>query len=90
VWGEVDARLGRLVSDDPLHQATAPKAPLGVQGILYLALLGLPLSGLLGWFLPSHPTLAQVMVFRAVYAGLLVFLLTAAGYGRGALNAEQR
>jgi hypothetical protein len=86
-WGEVDARLGRIRLDDPEAQGVPVKAPIGVQGVVYAALACWLFAAVVGWFLPANPTLVQVMVARAVYAGLLTLVFTAIGYIRGAVNA---
>jgi len=41
----------------------------------------------IGWFLPANPTLVQVMIARAVYAGVLTLVFTGFAYVRGAVNA---
>ena len=86
-WAEVDARLGRIRLDDPETQGVPAKAPIGASGVVYAALACWLLAGVVGWFLPANPTLAQVMLARAAYAGVLTLVFTAVGYVRGAVNA---
>ena len=86
-WGEVDARLGRIHIDDPEAQVVPVKAPIGAPGIVYAALACWLLAAVAGWFLPANPTLWQVMIARACYAGVLTLVFTAFGYVRGAVNA---
>jgi hypothetical protein len=86
-WGAVDARLGRVALDDPDAQRTSAKAPFGPQAIVYGAIAGYLLSKVVGWALPVNPTLAEVMIARGLYAGVLVAAFAAIGYVRGALNA---
>jgi len=86
-WGEIDARLGRIRLDDPESQIVSVKSPVGVQGVVYAALACWLMAAVIGWFLPANPTLAQVMIARAVYAAVLTFVFTGIGYVRGAVNA---
>ena len=86
-WGEIDARLGRIRLDDPESQVVSVKSPIGVQGVVYAALSCWLMAAVIGWFLPANPTLAQVMIARAIYAGVLTLVFTAIGYVRGAVNA---
>ena len=86
-WGEVDARLGRIRLDDPESQAVPVKARIGVQGVVYAALVCWLLAAVVGWFLPTNPTLIQVMVARGAYAGVLTLVFSAVAYVRGAVNA---
>jgi hypothetical protein len=86
-WGEVDARLGRVTLDDPRFQAVTAKSPIGGQGIVYAAFVGLVFAKLAALVLPAQPTLVEVMAVRGIYAGLLVLVFTAGGYVRGAVNA---
>jgi len=86
-WGEVDARLGHIRLEDPDVQTVPVKAPIGVQGVIYAALLCWLSSTLLSWVLPSNPELWQAMVARGLYAGLLTFVFSGLAYVRGAVNA---
>jgi hypothetical protein len=86
-WGEIDARLGRIHIDDPEAQVVPAKAPIGVPGVVYAAIACWLLAAVVGWVLPANPTLVQVMVARACYAGVLTLVFTAVGYVRGAVNA---
>jgi hypothetical protein len=89
MWGATDVGLGRVVTDDPETQTTTSKSNIGAQGIVYVALLGLVLGKVVTWLLPSSPSLLDVVVARAVFAGVLAFLAAGAGYVRGAVNAPQ-
>jgi hypothetical protein len=87
-WGGVDAAVRRVDFDDPDNQIVGPKAPLGRQGFVYLAVAGLVLVRLLTIVLPPSPTLVEVVLARAVLAGLVVFAATGVGYVRGAANTR--
>ena len=87
-WGEVDARLGRVGLDDAAVQSVPAKAPLGRQGVVYLALVAwLVVGPLLGLLLPPEPSLGAVIVLRALFAGLLAAGAVGIAYIRGAANA---
>ena len=86
-WGSVDAALGRVELDDPATQSVPPKAPLGRQGIYYVALFALLVVGpLLGLLMPATPSLGRVAVVRALFAATLAFVAFGVAYTRGALN----
>ena len=90
-WGAVDAALGRVELDDPASQAVPAKAPLGRQGVYYVALIAIFVIGpLLGLLLPATPSLGRVAVIRAVFAAGLAFLTVGVAYTRGALNRMAR
>ena len=82
-WGGVDAALGKVLvpSDERIDSR------LGVQGLVYVAFAGVVLGRLAGLALPSTPSLARVMVVRAVFAAVLAGAVTGVAYVRGALNA---
>ncbi|MEY2569441.1 MAG: hypothetical protein QOE35_3970 [Actinomycetota bacterium] len=91
-WGQVDAALGRIELDDPVAQTVPAKAPIGRQGIVYLGLIGAFVVGpLLGLLLPPTPSLLAVVLVRAGFAAVLVYLVVGVAYVRSALNrlAEQ-
>ena len=54
---------------------------------MYAALACWLLAAVVGWILPTNPTLVQVMVARGAYAGVLTLVFTAVAYVRGAVNA---
>ena len=86
-WGAVDAALGRVELDDPASQSIAAKAPLGRQGIYYVALVAFfVIAPLLGLLMPATPSLDRVAVIRAVFAAGLAFVTVGVAYTRGALN----
>jgi hypothetical protein len=87
-WGATDAALGRVRLDDAVAQESSAKSPIGVQGLVYLGLLGLALGKVAGWLLPSSPSLLEVAVARGLLAGALAFLAAGAGYARGAVNGH--
>lgn len=89
-WGATDLALGRVALDDPATQETSAKSPVGVQGIIYIALLGLLLGKVAGWVLPGHPSLIEVALARGCFAAVLAFLAAGAGYVRGAVNGASR
>jgi hypothetical protein len=87
-WGEVDARLGRVELDDPDMQTVPAKAPLGRQGVVYLALVTfLVLAPLMGLFLRPEPSLTAVIVIRGVFGAALTAASVGIAYVRGAANA---
>jgi hypothetical protein len=43
----------------------------------------------MAWVLPSSPSLLDVVLARAMFAGVLAFLAAGAGYVRGAVNAPR-
>jgi hypothetical protein len=87
-WGRVDAALGRIELDDPATQVVSAKAPIGVQGVVYLALLGALVVGpLLGLLLPPTPSLLATVLVRAGFASVLVFAVAGISYVRAAVNA---
>jgi hypothetical protein len=87
-WGRVDAVLGRVgAAGDDLAGVTA-KAPLGPQGVVYIAVAGQLLGRLATMVLPSEPPLAAVMVVRGLFAGLLCVATVGVAYVRGALNSR--
>jgi hypothetical protein len=87
-WGRVDAALGRIELDDPAVQTVPAKAPIGRQGVVYLGLLAAFVVGpLLGLLLPPAPSLLAVVLVRAGFAAVLVYMVVGIAYVRSALNA---
>ena len=87
-WGRVDGALGRIELDDPAAQAVPAKAPIGRQGIVYLGLIAAFVIGpFLGMLLPPGPSLLAVVLVRATFAAVLVYVVVGVAYVRGALNA---
>jgi hypothetical protein len=87
-WGRVDAALGRIELDDPDTQVVPAKAPIGRQGLVYLALLSAVVIGpLLGLLLPPTPSLLAAVLVRASFAGTLTFAVAGIAYVRAAVNA---
>lgn len=84
--GAFDATTGRVSLDDPEAQTVATRSPIGPQFIVYGVIVGVVLSKLIVFVLPSHPSLAAVIATRGVFAGFLVFVATGFGYVRGACN----
>jgi len=88
VWGNTDARLGRAVLDEPDTQRVPAKAAVGVQAMVYVVVIGLIAAKVVGYVLPSHPTLLQAGLARGAIGGLTAFLAAGGGYVRGAVNAR--
>jgi hypothetical protein len=87
-WARVDVALGRVALDDPSSQVVSPKARIGRQGIVYLALFSAFVVGpMLGLLLPTTPSLAAVVVVRSVFAAVLVFVVAGLAYVRSAVNS---
>jgi hypothetical protein len=87
-WGRADGALGRIELDDPAAQAVPAKSPIGRQGIVYLGLIAAFVIGpLLGMLLPTGPSLLAVVLVRATFAAVLVYLVVGVAYVRAALNA---
>jgi hypothetical protein len=84
--GAFDAATGRVEFDDVDTQTISKRAPIGVQFMVYTAIVGLILARLIGIVLPAAPSLAAVIVARGTFAGVLVFLASGIGYVRGACN----
>lgn len=87
-WGRVDAVLGRVGAAGDAVAGVTAKAPLGPQGIVYIAVAGLLLGRVARMALPGEPSLAAVMAGRGVFAGLLCFATVGVAYVRGALNTR--
>ena len=86
-WAAVDVAIGRVVLDDPATQTVHPKARIGRQGIVYLALFSAFVVGpMLGMLLSTTPSLGAVVVVRSVFAAVLVFVVTGLAYVRTAVN----
>ncbi|HLF40109.1 MAG TPA: hypothetical protein VI854_01415, partial [Acidimicrobiia bacterium] len=85
-WGRVDAAVGRVTVDQRLRSGITAKAPLGAQGLVYVAMAALVVGRGAAWFLPPLPGLARVVIVRGVFAGLLAFVVVGVAYARGALN----
>lgn len=85
-WGRVDAAVGRVTVDQRLRSGITAKAPLGVQGLVYVAMAALVVGRVAGWFLPALPGLARVVIVRGVFAGVLAFVVVGVAYARGAVN----
>jgi hypothetical protein len=85
-WGAVDAALGRIAPDDPDAPAVSAKAPLGRQGLVYVAVAAVLVVRLVVILLPATPSLAVVIVTRGLFTGALVFAVAGVAYVRGALN----
>ena len=86
-WAAVDVAIGRIVLDDPATQTVSPKARIGRQGIVYLALFSLFVVGpMLGLLLPTTPSLGAVVIVRSIFAAVLVFIVTGLAYVRTAVN----
>ena len=64
------------------------KAPVGPQGIVYVAFLALLLAKLVDWFLPAYPSIVDVALARGLLAGVLAFAAAGFGYVRGAVNGR--
>jgi hypothetical protein len=87
-WGRVDAALGRIELDDPAAQVVSAKAPIGRQGVVYLALLAAVVVGpLLGLLLSPTPSLLVTTLVRAGFASVLIFTVAGISYVRAAVNA---
>ena len=84
--GAFDAATGRVSFDDADAQTVPTRAPIGVQFMVYTAILGLVLARLIGVVLPAAPSLVAVIVARGTLAGVLVFVASGIGYVRGACN----
>lgn len=88
-WGVVDAALGRVELDDPATQSISAKAPLGRQGIYYVALFAIFVVGpLLGMLVPPTPSLLRVTIVRSLFAATLAFVVVGVSYTRRALNTQ--
>ena len=85
-WGRIDAALGRVTLDDPNVQAVDRRAPIGPQGLVYIAVAAIVLGNLLAFLLPSSPSLLAVALARGVFAAVATALAAGAGYVRGAVN----
>jgi hypothetical protein len=86
-WGRIDASLGRVVLDDPDAQAVGRNSPVGPQGLVYITVAVILLGNLVGYVLPSSPTLLAAAVARGAFAAVATTLAVGAGYVRGAVNA---
>ena len=87
-WARVDVALGRVVLDDPASQTVSPKARIGRQGVVYLALVSAFVVGpMLGLLLSTTPSLAAVVVVRSAFAAGLTFVVAGLAYVRSAVNA---
>jgi hypothetical protein len=86
-WGAADAELGRITLDDADAQAVPAKAPIGAQGVLYVAVATFIVGRLTGSLLPSGPTLLLAALARALFAGVLAYIVAGVSYTRGAVNA---
>ncbi len=84
--GAFDAATGRVGFDDADTQTVPKRSPIGVQFMVYTAIVGLIVARIIGVVLPSTPSLAAVIVARGVLAFVLVFLAAGMGYVRGACN----
>jgi hypothetical protein len=87
-WAATDVAIGRIVPDDPASQTVAPKARIGRQGVVYLAIFSIVVVGpLLGLLLPTTPSLLAVAIVRSVFAGALAYIVIGLAYARAAVNA---
>jgi hypothetical protein len=86
-WGATDAGLGRVALDEADAQSVPAKAPIGWQGLLYIAVVTYIVGNLVGTLLPGTPSLALAALARGVFAGVLAFLVAGVSYTRGAVNA---
>ncbi|HVV36639.1 MAG TPA: hypothetical protein VHC63_08550 [Acidimicrobiales bacterium] len=84
--GAFDFATGRVHLDDPDAQTVPSRSPIGLQFMVYATFVGVLLSKLIVFVLPSHPALAAVIVARGAFAGVLVFIAAGFGYVRGACN----
>lgn len=84
--GAFDIATGRVELDDAATQTVSKRSPIGVQFMVYTAIVGLVLARIAGVILPATPSLAAVIVARGVLSGVLVFLAAGIGYVRGAVN----
>ncbi len=84
--GAFDRATGRVELDDVERQTVDRKSPVGVQFMVYTAIIGLFLAKIIGLVLPAAPSLAEVIVARAVLAGTIAFIAAGFGYVRGACN----
>jgi hypothetical protein len=86
-WGRVDATLGRIELDDVEAQTVPAKAPIGLQGIVYLGLIAaFVVAPFLGLMLPPSPSLLAVVLVRAGFAAVLVYLVVGLSFVRAAVN----
>lgn len=85
-WGRLDAIWGRVTIDDDTRAGVSAKAPIGPQGLVYVGALALVLARLAGLFIPPAPSLERTMLVRGLFAGVLVLVVAAFGYVRGAVN----
>lgn len=87
--GTVDALVGR-VSVDHETPAGARPSPVGWQAVVYIGVLGVVLGRIAGQLLPEQPTLVDVCLARALFSGVMVFVVAGFAYVRGATNAATR
>lgn len=86
-WGGIDAELGRITLDDADAQSAPAKAPIGGQGVLYIAVITYVVGTLTAKLLPSGPSLLVAALARGAFAGVLAYLVAGISYTRGAVNA---
>jgi hypothetical protein len=87
-WGTTDAQLGRITLDDVDTQSVPAKAPVGGQGLLYVAVITYIVGKLTGSLLPAGPSLLAAALARGLFAGVLAYLVAGFSYTRGALNGS--
>ena len=86
-WGRIDATLGRVTLDDPPAQTVGRSTPIGPQGLVYITVAAIVLGNVIGYVLPSRPSLLAAAVARGLFAAAATTLAVGAGYVRGAVNA---
>ena len=84
--GAFDSATGRVELDDAETQTVDKRSPVGVQFMVYTAIVGLVVAKVIGIILPATPSLGAVIVARATLAGVMVFIAAGIGYVRGACN----
>ncbi len=85
-WGAFEIATGRVALDDPEVQIVPRRSPIGVQFMVYIAVLGLVAFRVAAFVLPATPSLAEVILVRGMLAALLVFVAIGFGFVRGACN----
>jgi hypothetical protein len=85
-WGRIDRALGRVTLDDSSVQAIDRRAPIGPQGLVYIAVATIVLGNVIAFVVPGSPSLLVVALVRGVFAAVGTTLAAGAGYVRGAVN----